>query len=221
MKELKLYIGDEIETFREKFNGSKIAIEILESLPSFDTWLDCKRQQIMDYYKTIHKDDKLSIVFCKQSFKIRLTFLNDGRLSLNLEYIHSQNAVIKEKRVMQEYKSDPGYVYFIESEFGWKIGKTRDLRRRKNIFEVKLPFKFAIRYCIKTPIMNDLEKYFHEYFKDKNINGEWFLITNDDIKNCVLITPEHKLQSYHQESSHFIDKKYLQLITNLPASHLS
>jgi hypothetical protein len=214
MKELKEYIFDDVDTFREKFNGSKIATEILEAMPGFGTWLDHKRNAIREYYLVLHKEAKLSLSYCKNSFKIRLTFLPDGELQLNLEYSQTQNTTIREKKVMKEYKSDPGYVYFLESEFGWKIGKTRDLKRRFRIFEVKLPFKFAVRFTVKTPLMNDLEALYHNYFKEKHINGEWYLITTSDIMECVSKTPELRLKRYHQECSHIIEKKYLSLIND-------
>jgi hypothetical protein len=212
MEKLKASIFDEVDNFREKFNGSGIANEILETMPGFGTWMDHKKQMITDYYKTIHREEKLSMYFSKGSFKIRLAFLKDGELEVNIDYAHSVSSKIKEKTVMQEYMSDPGYVYFLESEFGWKIGKTRDLKRRFRIFDVKLPFTFAVRYCIKTHQMNDLEKYFHTFFKNNNINGEWFLIRSEDIIECVSSMPELKLRRYHQPSSHIIDQKYLALI---------
>jgi hypothetical protein len=212
MEKLKACILDEVDLFREKFNGSKIATEILEAMPGFGTWMDHKKQMITDYYKTIHREEKISMYFSKGSFKIRLAFLKDGEIEMNIDYTHTSNVKIKEKTVMQEYVLDPGYVYFLESEFGWKIGKTRDLKRRFRIFDVKLPFKFAVRYIIKTHLMNDLEKHFHVYFKDKNLNGEWFLIRSEDIIDSVSKMPEYKLKRYHQESSHLIDKKYLTLI---------
>lgn len=215
MEKLKACIFDEIDIFREKFNGSIISKDILESMPGFGTWLDHRKQMITDYYKSVHRDDKLAMYFSKGYLKIRLTFFKDGELDLNIDYVYSTNTKIKDEIVMDEYTFDPGYIYFLESEFGWKIGKTRDLRKRFRIFDVKLPFKFAVRYCIKTHTMNDLEKYFHTLFKDKNINGEWYLIKSEDIVECVSNMPEYKLRRYHQEVSHIIDKKYLTQINAL------
>lgn len=36
-------------------------------------------------------------------------------------------------------RDDPGYVYVIRSKYGFKIGKSKRLKGRTRLFEVKLP----------------------------------------------------------------------------------
>jgi hypothetical protein len=151
----------------------------------------------------------MPLTFCFKSFKVKLIFYNKGEFKISFEHNYNHVAVIDDKKLREEFSADPGYVYFLESEFGWKIGKTRNLDNRRRVFDVKLPFEIALRYFVKSHEITRLEAYFHKHFKDRNLNGEWFVITNDEIRDCVGELGNLKLRFYYPDKNIFIEKKYL------------
>lgn len=75
-----------------------------------------------------------------------------------------------------------GYVYVIRAETGhYKIGRTTSIPRRMNLFSVKLPFKFDIINYFPCHNMFEIESHFHEVYSEKRTNGEWFLLSDEDV----------------------------------------
>lgn len=77
----------------------------------------------------------------------------------------------------------PGYVYFVQEYMNgtFKIGKTKHVERRMNLFGVKLPFENKLIYLIQTANYHQTEVAFHKHFSDKRLEGEWFALTKEDI----------------------------------------
>lgn len=77
----------------------------------------------------------------------------------------------------------PGYVYFVQEYMtgSFKIGKTKHIDRRMNVFNVKLPFENKLIFLIKTADHHQTESAFHHYFSAKRLEGEWFNLTRDDL----------------------------------------
>ena len=75
----------------------------------------------------------------------------------------------------------PGYVYVIRSQHGFKIGKTVNMKSRTRLFEVKLPFPIKIEHYAWFENYSDAERTFHETFRSKRLEGEWFNLTPTDI----------------------------------------
>jgi hypothetical protein len=209
MKEIIKHIDDEFSEFAILYFGAPILDELIELKARIEGWLLQNEQRVKDYYWTRNREESMSLNFCYKSFKIRLTFYNKGELKINLEHTYSHAVTVSDKKLREEFSADPGYVYFIESEFGWKIGKTRNIDSRKKVFDVKLPFDVALRYFIKTHEQTKLELFLHDYFKNQNTNGEWFAITVDDIKNLIYKNPELRLRVYYPDKHIKINKKYL------------
>jgi len=83
-----------------------------------------------------------------------------------------------------------GFVYLIESEYGYKIGRTKNVRSRTQLFGVKLPFPIRLVHIIETTDYVALERDMHHYFKDKRLEGEWFDLTAPEVQaikrwNCT------------------------------------
>ncbi|AQU79371.1 MULTISPECIES: GIY-YIG nuclease family protein [Planococcus] len=78
----------------------------------------------------------------------------------------------------------PGYVYFVQEHItgSFKIGKTKQIDKRMNVFNVKLPFENKLIFLIKTADHHQTESAFHLHFSDKRLEGEWFNLTADDIR---------------------------------------
>ena len=77
----------------------------------------------------------------------------------------------------------PGYVYFVQEYMNgtFKVGKTRHIEKRMNLFGVKLPFENKLIYLIKTGNHHQTERAFHKHFAHKRLEGEWFTLTKEDI----------------------------------------
>jgi len=80
---------------------------------------------------------------------------------------------------------DKGYIYFLQCTKTKvvKIGKTISLRNRINQIKPQLPFKTKITHTIKTRNASILEELFHQVFQNKQLNGEWFELSKEDIQN--------------------------------------
>jgi hypothetical protein len=215
MKEVMDYVNEEFNIFAERYYGSPMIDELIEMKANFSTWYLRKEQQIKDYYWTRHKDQKMSLLYSFKSIKLRITFIDNGEIQMTLDHSYSHTSNIIDKNIKDYYYADPGYVYFIESKFGWKIGKTRDLNNRRKTFEVKLPFKFKLRYFIKSHDITKLEIFFHDLFKSKHVNGEWYLITAENIRDCVKQHPDLNLRIYSHDKDIKIDKNYLDEIDKI------
>lgn len=77
----------------------------------------------------------------------------------------------------------PGYIYFVQEHMNgtFKIGKTKHIEKRMNVFGVKLPFKNELIYLIKTGNHHQSEVAFHKHFFHKRLEGEWFELNQEDI----------------------------------------
>jgi hypothetical protein len=76
-----------------------------------------------------------------------------------------------------------GYVYFIRAvgTSRVKIGKANSIQSRTSIFEVKLPFKIKIEDFLASDDAYELETLFHQLFRKKHANGEWYNITDEEM----------------------------------------
>lgn len=77
----------------------------------------------------------------------------------------------------------PGYVYFVQEHMNgsFKIGKTKHVERYMNLFVVKLPFENKLIHLIKSGDHHQTKAAFHQHFKDKRLEGEWFALNQDDV----------------------------------------
>lgn len=75
-----------------------------------------------------------------------------------------------------------GYVYVLKSDSGhYKIGKTANPEDRIKTFGVKLPMEVEYLVLIQSHNYHQLEARFHQQFKHKRVNGEWFNLSTADL----------------------------------------
>ncbi|MDU1847387.1 MAG: GIY-YIG nuclease family protein [Niallia nealsonii] len=77
----------------------------------------------------------------------------------------------------------PGYVYFVQEHMNgtFKIGKTKHIEKRMNLFNVKLPFENQLVFLFKSGNHHQTEVAFHKHFSNKRVEGEWFTLDKADI----------------------------------------
>jgi Meiotically up-regulated gene 113 len=80
-----------------------------------------------------------------------------------------------------------GYIYLIGSKhFRWyKIGKSRTPNIRIKNIGVLLPFKIRIFGLWRVEDSSLAEATLHELYSKKNINGEWFLLKDEDVEALI------------------------------------
>lgn len=75
-----------------------------------------------------------------------------------------------------------GYVYLIHSPYGYKIGKTKRMKQRSQLFSVKLPFEIDVIHYAWFDDYSRAEHALHKLYKNKRLGGEWFQLTDMDVK---------------------------------------
>jgi hypothetical protein len=75
-----------------------------------------------------------------------------------------------------------GYVYLIRSGTFHKIGRTNASGRRLRELAIQLPQKPRTVHVIETDDPEGVEGYWHRRFAAKRQDGEWFLLSEDDVR---------------------------------------
>lgn len=75
-----------------------------------------------------------------------------------------------------------GYIYIVESGGYHKIGKAMSVRNRVGELQVGNPNPIQIVLQKEVVNVGQIEKDLLDLFKDKKVRGEWFQLTDEDIK---------------------------------------
>lgn len=79
------------------------------------------------------------------------------------------------------YQVIPGYVYLIKSQYGYKIGKTVNIKSRTNLFTVKLPFPIELVNYAWFDNYSKAERELHSTYAAKRLEGEWFDLSGTEV----------------------------------------
>ncbi len=75
-----------------------------------------------------------------------------------------------------------GHVYLLKHDKVYKIGKSIDASRRYKEIRTQMPYKTDEIHVIETDDPSGIEAYWHNRFKDKKLEGEWFKLSTHDVK---------------------------------------
>lgn len=75
-----------------------------------------------------------------------------------------------------------GVVYLMKSGRYFKIGRSTSVGRREYELSIQLPEKVNVVHTINTDDPVGIEAYWHNRFRERRKNGEWFELTLEDVK---------------------------------------
>lgn len=85
-------------------------------------------------------------------------------------------------RPEREPKVAIGFVYLMKSGPHYKIGRTNSVGRRGSELAIKIPVPPKTIHSIETDDPIGVEAYWHKRFADKRGEGEWFALSQEDVK---------------------------------------
>lgn len=94
-----------------------------------------------------------------------------------------KDEAIKKKAIEQleiNHKEVEHYIYIIKGKEYYKIGYTTNYKKRIKQYKTHNPNVNTI-CLVKTPKAFELEGYYHDLYKDKNVDGEWFNLTEEEV----------------------------------------
>lgn len=78
--------------------------------------------------------------------------------------------------------SEVGHVYLLKHNNEYKIGRSIDASRRYKEIKTQMPYKTEELHVIETDDPVGIEAYWHNRFREKRLEGEWFRLTAADVK---------------------------------------
>lgn len=109
------------------------------------------------------------------------------------------------------------YVYFIHNSLtdNYKVGKTKSLEKRIKQLQTGNEVRLEIKRSIDD-INPEIEKYLHEYFKDRQILNEWFDINLKEIEYVIeLVAYANKIKSGSPQSRNLTNPKDMKLVSRI------
>ena len=85
--------------------------------------------------------------------------------------------------IRQSFQDNPGYIYLIRNNSNeYKIGITINIEQRFRSFQTANSNKLTLVNFTVVQDRKCLERYLHKKFKLKRLSGEWFSLTELDVK---------------------------------------
>lgn len=145
------------------------------------------------------KDNQCKLVTREEWIAIRAcvdNFMNNASDTEIDNYNHHEDERIQQEIEGMQYSHSPkkerpkkhGYVYFLLADNGLaKIGQTSKVDRRIFQLSVQLPYELKLVTTIESDDCEELEKFYHNKFSEKRVNGEWFNLDSSDFEEVKSI----------------------------------
>jgi hypothetical protein len=86
------------------------------------------------------------------------------------------------QNVVTNASTENGFVYLLIFGQEYKIGCSNNVERRFRELKTQMPYDGKIIHSIATGDPEGIEAYWHKYFKEKRLKGEWFKLSETDVK---------------------------------------
>lgn len=120
--------------------------------------------------------------------------IKEGKIDIAVRNLIEAKIISSERKKnnnANEKNDQNGYIYVIKSDYGYKIGKTKNIKQRNKLFSVKLPFNFEYVLIKECKNYHNVEMILHNTFFEKHLNGEWFDLLNSDLIKIESIIEEN------------------------------
>jgi hypothetical protein len=95
---------------------------------------------------------------------------------------------LSEKGYINKLKENyQGYVYLIESQGYYKIGKAKNFTQRTKHLDTIMPIDTTLIYSFHSQDYTNAEKTLHNKYKHLRHKGEWFALTEQEINEIMSI----------------------------------
>lgn len=105
-----------------------------------------------------------------------------GNLNEEFSDLTSLLPAAKQRNRVHKGSVKHGYVYLIQWERRYKIGRSDDPGRALSEIRAQLPTAAAIIHTIQTDDPVGIEAYWHRRFAERRLRGEWFDLSVTDVK---------------------------------------
>jgi len=178
------------------FGVQSDVVDLIFPFISFDRMLSWERAaELYEWFKKHALElEILESIREQGEYKYKYDLLVQVARTTDCDWINNQAFdLLKEREKAQQFAGQrsnikaaedrSGYVYVVEADNGlYKIGLSKEPRKRIDALGVKLPYELEIIILIETPDRYELERELHEQFADKRKNGEWFELTSKDLE---------------------------------------
>ncbi len=80
---------------------------------------------------------------------------------------------------------NPG-VYFLKADNGVvKIGRSANPQSRVNELKTSSPVALVLIFVYETVAMKEDEAFFHRFFANRRVRGEWFALSDEEISGII------------------------------------
>lgn len=95
-----------------------------------------------------------------------------------------ESELTREKKVVLR-PNRPGYVYLVQANCYFKIGRSKQPNVRFKQIGIQLPFPFEVLHVIPVDDMHIAEKQLHAKYAHQHLNGEWFELAQDEVAEIM------------------------------------
>ena len=106
----------------------------------------------------------------------------DDIIEICLPQYDSLKANKESSESVNDVNEEIGHVYLLKHDNVYKIGKSIDASKRYKDIKIQMPHKTEEIHVIRTDDPSGIEAYWHNRFKDKRLEGEWFKLSAYDVK---------------------------------------